>query len=98
MARSIQGRIPGWAGGGGRGWRPVRACVYGEWRQWPVYGATFFEANMITAQVQGSKRQTLADEMKTKGQPVRVGVNMEGIHIIDAVKRVRAVWGIGGRR
>ena len=29
---------------------------------------------------------------------IQEDLRLQGIHIIDAVKRVRAVWGIGGRR
>jgi len=38
---------------------------------------------------QGSKRHNIADELRQKGKLVRVGLNMEGIHIIDPERRVR---------
>jgi len=39
---------------------------------------------------QGSKRHNIADELRQKGKLVRVGLNMEGVHIIDPERRVRS--------
>jgi len=51
-------------------------------RQWPYYGATFFPAQLLVSQ-KASKKINYHED-KGKAINVRVGVNVEGIHIIDS--------------